>query len=115
MDNAAKFSITDDSPVDIEIFLKNERLHLTVTNRISEYQTGEFKRIADNLMTASPEELYIDKESGYKGSICDGIGLISIKKYYKIPIDFVFKSENGISTVAVTAEFVDLNKQELQH
>ncbi len=61
-------------------------------------------------MTANPEELYIDKESGFKGSICNGTGLISIRKYYKIPIDFVFNNENGISTVTVTAEFVDLNK-----
>jgi len=104
IENAVKFTKNNSQPISITVKKRNNYLISRIINTIPLHRKTTFIEICKDLFRRDLDELFLKKiEEGTSDSKESGIGLILLKKDYKVETNFdFFKDSNSINNVAVT-------------
>lgn len=104
IENAVKFTKNNSLPISITVKKRENELISRITNTIPLHRKTAFIEVCENLFASDLDELFLKKiEDGTVDSKESGIGLILIKKDYKVDTCFdFFISNNLTNSVAIT-------------
>jgi len=105
IENAVKFACHKGVPIDIYTFKNGNEFIFRVTNTVSEGTIDDFSRLCSTLFSQDLNRLYIQRiEDLYHNRAKTGIGLILLKKDYRMDINFGFSRMGGHLALTVTAK-----------
>ncbi|PKL37656.1 MAG: hypothetical protein CVV44_15035 [Spirochaetae bacterium HGW-Spirochaetae-1] len=105
IENAVKFAHDKSVPIDIYTFKNNNEFIFRVTNTVSEGAIDDFSRLCSTLFSQDLNRLYIQRiEDLFHNRAKTGIGLILLKKDYRMDINFGFSRMGGRLALTVTAK-----------
>ena len=105
IENAAKFSHLKDWPIRINTYLDDNELVFQVGNSISPEGWDNLRKICHDLHSENLESLYLRRiENLYHNKSLTGIGLILLKKDYRLEMQFRLASTDSVSEVTITAK-----------